>query len=216
MIAMLTMWLMMHSQLIFPEMRQRLTGLNLAVFVIGAACQQATDLVIPKTSGRIIVLTTFVLSMLVYCLYSSNILLLLQSQSNAITTIDEFLESPLELAIQDTKYNRNYYLHDNNSILNKVYERKIKENEKNRWIHDAAVGLEKVRTELFAYQVESPFAYNKFALRSFTDSEKCALSEIHPFRLPRLAATVIRNSPYKELFRQRYVSILSTRLIEHG
>lgn len=201
--AMLTMWLVMQLQFIYPENRERLTRTDLGMFVIGAACQQATDLVVLRTSGRIIVLITFTLSMLLYFLYSSNILLLLQSQSTAITKIDDFLSSPLKFAIQDTKYNRAYYLHENNSNLNKLYERKIKEYEQDGWISDTDVGLEKVRTQLFAYQVETPSAYNKYALKAFAEDEKCSLTEIYVFRLPRLASTVIRNCPYRELFRQR-------------
>lgn len=109
----------------------------------------------------------------------------------------------MKLALQEAKYNHFNYLYENVSILTKVYETKIKPMGTEGWIYDTKNGMEKVRTQLFAFQVENPAAY-KAITESFTDDEKCSLAEIHLLKLPRATATVIRNSPYKELFRQRY------------
>lgn len=87
--------------------------------------------------------------------------------------------------------------------MNRVYETKLKPNGRNSWIYDTAMGVNKVRNQLFAFQLESPIAY-KWISNTFTDDEKCSLAEIYTFRVPRLTATIVRNSPYKELFRQRY------------
>lgn len=171
-------------------------------FIIGAACQQGTHLEISRTSGRIIVLTTFLASLFIFISYSANILVLLQSPSHAIKNIDDLIASPLKLALQETKYNRFNYLYENVSKLSEVYEKKIKPMGKDGWVYDTVVGMDKVRKQLFAFQVESAAAY-KAVTNSFTDDEKCSLTEMHLLKLPRITATVLRNSPYKELFRQR-------------
>lgn len=121
-----------------------------------------------------------------------------------IKTIDDLLESPLKMALQEAGYNRYNYLVENISILNKVYEKKIRLQGDKGWIYDPFVGVEKIRTELFAFQVESASAYKAVA-RTYTESEKCGLSEIHVLRLAVTTVNVERNSPYKELVRRRLV-----------
>lgn len=192
----------MLSQRIFPEIKSRLTYFDVIGFICGAACQQGTHLEITRTSGRIVAITTFSFSLFIFISYSANILVLLQSPSHSIKNINDLISSPLSLALQEAKYNRFNYLYENVSILTKVYEEKIKPMGNDGWVYDTFVGMQKVRTQLFAFQVESAAAYKAVA-NTFTDDEKCSLTEIHLLRLPRLTATVLRNSPYKELFRQR-------------
>lgn len=122
-----------------------------------------------------------------------------------IKTIDDLLNSPLKLAIQEAGYNRYNYLMENISILNRVYEKKVRPRGKDGWIYDPFVGVERIRTELFAFQVESVSAYKAVA-RTFTESEKCSLSELHVLRLAVTTVSVERNSPYKELVRRRFVN----------
>lgn len=55
---------------------------------------------------------------------------------------------------------------------------------------------------VIAFQVESASAYKAIA-RTYTESEKCSLTEIHVLRLAVTTVTVERNSPYKELVRRR-------------
>lgn len=70
-------------------------------------------------------------------------------------------------------------------------------------ICDPFVGVERIRTELFAFQVEAASAYKAVA-QTFTESEKCSLSEIHVLHLAVTTVTVERNSPYKELVKRRW------------
>lgn len=109
----------------------------------------------------------------------------------------------MRLALQDVRYARFNFQYENVSILKRVYQTKIKPFGEQGWIYDPAKGVERVRTELFAYQLESATAY-KLIKETYSDDEKCSLSEITVLRVPRLTATIARNSPYKELFRQRY------------
>lgn len=51
---------------------------------------------------------------------------------------------------------------------------------------DTFKGSEKIRTHLFAFQVETTTGY-KFIEQTYTDEEKCSLSEITIFKVFRLA-----------------------------
>lgn len=195
----------MLTQYIYPEVRQRMSYLDIVGFICGAACQQGThlDSNLTKTSGRILLVTTFFLALFVFISYSANILVLLQSPSHAIKNIDDLIASSMRLGLQDVRYARFNFQYENVSILKRVYQTKIKPYGEQGWIYDPAKGVERVRAELFAYQLESATAY-KLIKETYSDDEKCSLSEITILRVPRLTATIARNSPYKELFRQRY------------
>lgn len=194
----------MITQLTHPIIRNGMNIWDMISFVWGAVCQQGTHLLIPTTSGRFIVITIFLATLAIFTSYSASIVALLQSPSHMIKTIDDLLESPLKLSLQEAGYNRYNYLAENIPILNKVYEKKIRPQGDKGWIYDPFVGVEKIRTELFAFQVESAAAYKAVA-RTYTESEKCSLSEIHILRLAVTTVTVERNSPYKELVKRRLV-----------
>ncbi|XP_031621018.1 ionotropic receptor 75a-like [Contarinia nasturtii] len=201
-VSMSIIWLSMLSQYVYPEIRERMSYLDICGFICGAVTQQGTHLIMSKISGRIIVLSTFLLSLFVFISYSANILVLLQSPSNAIKNIDDLIASPMKLALQDVRYARFIFKYENKGLLKRVYETKLKPFGENAWIYDPAVGVERVRRELFAFQLEASTAY-KLISETFTDDEKCSLAEITILHVPRLTITIARNSPYKELFRQR-------------
>lgn len=201
-IALAVVILIMLTQLKGPLHRDRLSVLDIVTFVCGAVCQQGTHLVIPTTSGRFIVLTTFLTTLAIFTSYSASIVALLQSPSHSIKTIEDLMSSPLKMALQDTSYNRQNYQFENISMLKPVYDKKIQPIGKAGWIFNLSEGVEKIRTELFACQLESPSAYKAIA-NTFTESEKCGLTEIHLLRLAVTTVMVERNSPYKELFKRR-------------
>lgn len=68
------------------------------------------------------------------------------------------------------------------------------------------VGMEKVRTGLFAYQVELQAGYQIIS-DTFNEPEKCGLKELEAFQLPIIAIPTRKNFPYKELFRRQSVII---------
>lgn len=201
-IALAIVFVIMLTQLGHPLLCDRLSLFDVLTFVCGAVCQQGTHLFIPTTSGRFIMLTTFLTSLAIFTSYSASIVALLQSPSHSIQTIDDLLVSPLKMALQEAGYNRYNYLVENISILNRVYDKKIRPMGEAGWVYDPFAGVEKIRTELFAFQVESASAYKAVA-NTYTESEKCSLSEIHLLRLAVTTVTVERNSPYKELFKRR-------------
>lgn len=188
--------------MVHPAFHNSVSIYDVGTFVWGAVCQQGTFHDIPTTSARIVVFTTFVAFLAIYSSYSANIVALLQSPGNSIKTIDDLINSPLKFCVQDTGYTRYYYLESNNSLLRRLYEAKVRPQGDSGWIYMAFEGVERLRTELFAFQVETKTAY-KAVGKTFTEQEKCSLSELQSFQLPITTFLVDRNSPYKELFRQR-------------
>lgn len=192
----------MMTQQTHSLLKHRLFPLDIATFVWGAVCQQSSVLVITTTSGRVTVLTTFLAMLALFTSYSASIVALLQTSSQSIRTIEDLVASPLQMGIQEAGYNRFNYIHENRSALNEVYVKRIQPLGSKGWIYDTVKGIERARTELFALQVESTTAY-KVIDRTYRESEKCSLSEIHLLRLPVTTMTVERNSPYKEIFKRR-------------
>lgn len=192
----------MCTQLFHPMLGHPLKPFDIITFVWGAICQQASPLVIPTTSGRFIVLTTFLAMLALFTSYSASIVALLQSPSHSITSIEDLVRSPLRMGLQEAGYNRYNYIVENVSVLNGVYKKRIEPLGADGWIYDTTKGVEQVRTQLFALQVEAPAAYKDIA-RTYTESEKCSLSEIHLLRLSVTTLSVERNSPYKEIFKRR-------------
>lgn len=153
-------------------------------------------------------LTTFLTAIALFTSYAASIVALLQSPSKSIKTVDDLIRSPLLIAIQDTGYNRFYYMKTKDPVILKVYEQRIKPAGDQGWIYDTDIGVERVRTELLAYQLEVKPAYKAIS-RTYRDIEKCSLSEINILTLPILTMTVERNFPYKELFRVRLLHLFT-------
>lgn len=192
----------MLFQLMHPVLKQlSISTFDVGTFIWGAVCQQGTHLLIPTTSGRFVVVTTFLATLALFTSYSASIVALLQSPSNFITSIEDLIASPLKVGIHQSGYAR-YIMRANFSGVSEVYAKKVQPQGDAGWIYDPFVGVERVRTELFAFQVDSPSAYKAIS-RTFTESEKCSLSELQMIILPRTTILVERNSGYKELIRQR-------------
>lgn len=189
---------------------------DIMTFVLGAVFQQGTHLHVPTLSGRIVVLTTFLAALALFTSYSGNIVALIQSPSQSIRTLDDLMASPLEFAVQDTGYTRYNFLKENETVLQRVYREKLEPHGDRAWIasEKAMVAIERVRVDLFAFLIDTPSAYKAIS-RTYTESEKCSLSEIHVLRLPMLTVPVERNSPYKELFKQRYILLSSPQSVEY-
>lgn len=120
-------------------------------------------------------------------LFSASIVALIQSSGNSIKTIDDLLSSPLTLGIED-------------SISS---ERNVPDELKNQYVNisDVYGGVEKVRTELFAFLTNAPLAYDAIH-NTFKQSEKCKLSDIHILNDIMNTIIIEKNSPYRELLKQ--------------
>lgn len=192
----------MICQVKHPVFRGQFSVYDVGTFVWGAVCQQGTFHVIPTVSARIVVLTTFIAFLAIFTSYSANIVALLQSPSHSIKTIQDLIDSPLQLLVQEAGFTRYYYTGSNNSLANNLYDRKVRPQGEKGWLYDAYEGVERLRTELLAFQVEGKTAYKAIA-KTFTEEEKCSLSELRLIEMPESTFLLEKNSPLKELFKQR-------------
>lgn len=107
-------------------MRQQMALDDVVMLVFGSICQQqGINLEMPKTSGRIVIITIHILTLFVFIAYSAKILVLLQSPSHAIKSIDNLISSPIKLTVQDTVYNRYFFEKENGGVVETMYEKKI-------------------------------------------------------------------------------------------
>lgn len=113
------------------------------------------------------------------------------------------------MIIQEAAYNRYYFLDTNNTLVKKVYETKVMPQGDAGWIYNPFEGIERLRTELLAFHVETKAAYKAIS-KTFTESEKCSLSELHLVELPMTTLALVKNSPLKEVASIRLTHLFST------
>lgn len=200
---MIVVILVMIVQLFHPLLRTSVTLFDIVTFILGAFCQQGTHLQISTISGRLIVMTTFLATLAIFTSYSASIVALLQSPSHYIKTLDDLIASPMKAGIHEAGYTH-FYVKSNFSGIAELYKKKVEPQGEAGWIYDPFVGIERVRTELFAFLIDSQSAY-KAIHATYTDVEKCGIKEFQIIVLPISTIAVERNSGYKELIKQRSV-----------
>ncbi|KAH8373467.1 hypothetical protein KR009_010125 [Drosophila setifemur] len=199
-------------ELLFSPHTHDMAYMDTLNFVWGAMCQQGFYVEVRNRSARIIVFTTFVAALFLFTSFSANIVALLQSPSDAIRSLADLGQSPLEIGVQDTQYNKIYFTESTDPVTKSLYQKKIASKGDNVYMRPI-LGMEKMRTALFAYQVELQAGY-QIVSDTFSEPEKCGLMELEPFQLPMLAIPTRKNFPYKELIRrqlrwQREVSLVN-------
>ncbi|XP_034483206.1 glutamate receptor U1 [Drosophila innubila] len=202
----------MLLEMLFSPHTHNMSYLDSLNFAWGAMCQQGFYVDVRNRSGRIIVFTTFVAAVFLFTSFSANIVALLQSPSDAIRSLGDLGQSPLEIGVQDTQYNKIYFTESTDPVTKSLYHKKIASKGDHVYMRPTT-GMEKMRTGLFAYQVELQAGY-QIVSDTFSEPEKCGLMELEPFQLPMLAIPTRKNFPYKELFRrqlrwQREVSLVN-------
>ncbi|EDV40989.2 uncharacterized protein Dana_GF10798 [Drosophila ananassae] len=204
--------LVLVVELIFSPHTHDMAYMDTLNFVWGAMCQQGFYVEVRNRSARIIVFTTFVAALFLFTSFSANIVALLQSPSDAIRSLADLGQSPLEIGVQDTQYNKIYFTESTDPVTKSLYNKKIASKGDNVYMRPL-LGMERMRTSLFAYQVELQAGY-QIVSDTFSEPEKCGLMELEPFQLPMLALPTRKNFPYKELIRrqirwQREVSLVN-------
>ncbi|KAH8374046.1 hypothetical protein KR200_005612 [Drosophila serrata] len=199
-------------ELLFSPHTHDMSYMDTLNFVWGAMCQQGFYVEVRNRSARIIVFTTFVAALFLFTSFSANIVALLQSPSDAIRSLTDLGQSPLEIGVQDTQYNKIYFTESTDPVTKNLYHKKIASKGDNVYMRPV-LGMERMRTGLFAYQVELQAGY-QIVSDTFSEPEKCGLMELEPFQLPMLAVPTRKNFPYKELIRrqlrwQREVSLVN-------
>lgn len=189
-------------QWILPQIRLLAHPLEAVQFVLGATCQQGYYLQTNSISGRIIIIFTFIASIALFTSYAANIVALLQSPSNAIKTIPDLINSPLRVVVQETVYNHVYYNETTDPAKIMLWNTKIKPNGLSAFESSVPIGVEKLKSGTYAFQVESHAAYQVIS-DTFNEHEKCGLKELPAFKLPRCTVPLRKNSRYREMIGQR-------------
>lgn len=153
-------------------------------------------------------LTTIVLSMLIYQFYSSFIVSSLLTESpKIINTLRQLIDSRLKVGIEDITYNYDFFQTTNDKIALELFEKKIENNEN---FFDVNEGLKMMQQGGFAFHVDTSYAYRPIN-EMFTEEEICELNEMLLFPTRPLASSVAKDSPFKE-----FVTIGLQRLLENG
>lgn len=92
----------------FATSKHRVPNSSLAeafVLVVGAACQQGTTVKPQSPAGRLVIVCAFVSLMFLFTSYSACIVVLLQSPSNQIQTLQQLYDSRLTMALHNNTWN---------------------------------------------------------------------------------------------------------------
>ncbi|KAI8422111.1 hypothetical protein MSG28_006034 [Choristoneura fumiferana] len=152
-------------------------------------------------SARVVMFCMLLTSLFAFTAYSAKIVAILQTPSDAIRTIDDLASSPMTLGIQETTYKKVYFAESSQPATQRLYRRKLQPLGERAYL-SVVDGVRRLRTGLFAFQVEEPSGYDIIS-KTFTEHEKCGLQQIQAFKLPMVAVPIRRHSGYKELFATR-------------
>ncbi|KYB29515.1 hypothetical protein TcasGA2_TC032001 [Tribolium castaneum] len=161
----------------------------------------------PKTmSGRIAVFIVFLVLMFLYTSYSANIVVLLQSTSANINTLQDLLNSKITLGVEDVVYSHHYFETQTEFTRKSIYEKKVApKNQKSNFM-TTEMGIEKMKDEFFAFHVETTAGYKQI-MDTFQEHEKCGLIEIDYLNVLYPSITIRKNSPYKEIVKVNFRKI---------
>lgn len=79
------------------------------VLVFGATCQQGSTVTPRSNAARLLMIVSFIALMFLFTSYSANIVALLQSPSDKIRTLQDMLESSLEMGVDTNVYVDSYF-----------------------------------------------------------------------------------------------------------
>ncbi|XP_072938888.1 uncharacterized protein [Epargyreus clarus] len=179
----------------------RLTLAESFTFAIGTICQQGSDLSPRLLSVRVLMLSTLLASQFVFTSYSAKIVAILQTPSHALQTIDDLTHSPMEMGIQETTYKKVYFAESKDPATQRLYRRKLLPLGERAYL-SVEDGVARLRTGLFAFQVEESSGYDIIS-KTFEEHEKCGLQQIPAFTLPTVAVPVRKHSGFRDLFAAR-------------
>nr|AXY83433.1 putative ionotropic receptor 2 [Conopomorpha sinensis] len=171
-------------------------------FTVGAICQQGFYLSPNLASMRIAMLFTLVTSVFAFTSYSAKIVAILQTPSDAIQTTADLAKSSIACGSQDTTYRKTYFEESVDPAVQHLYKHKMLPYGDRAYL-SVVDGVERLRTEFFAYQVEQAAGYDVIT-KTFTEQEKCMLTEIEAFRLPTVAVPIKKNSGFRDIFGTRF------------
>ncbi|KAJ2942529.1 hypothetical protein O0L34_g1996 [Tuta absoluta] len=181
---------------------QFITPAETFTFAIGTICQQGFHMTPSLTSARLVMFSALLLALFAFTAYSAKIVSILQAPSNALRTIDDLVHSSIGVGVQETTYKKVYFAESNDPATRRLYRKKLLPLG-DRAYFSVSDGIERMRTEFFAFQVEEGSGYDVIS-KTFTEHEKCGLMQIQAFKLPMVSIPVKKYSGYRELFAVRF------------
>ncbi|GAB0086031.1 uncharacterized protein DMENIID0001_000060 [Sergentomyia squamirostris] len=166
---------------------------------VSAITQQGTDIMINTFSGRIVLFSLFTFMFFLYSSYTANIVALLQSTTNSISSLKDLLESNLELACEDKIYHMQYFSRTTDPVRKAIYEKITPPGKKDNFV-SIAEGIGKIRQGQYAFHAEAGPAY-ALIKDTFLEHEKCGLSEIEYYISINAWYVIPKRSPYKEIIK---------------
>ncbi|XP_059049619.1 ionotropic receptor 75a-like [Achroia grisella] len=178
-----------------------LTPFEALSFAIGTACQQGFYRTPNLMSARLVMFCSLLMALFTFTAYSAKIVVILQTPSDAIQTISDLAKSPMTLGVQETTYKRVYFAESSDPATIDLYRRKLLPNGDRAYL-SVDDGIARMRTGLFAFQVEQSSGYDIIS-KTFTEREKCGLKEVQAFRLPMVSVPIRKHSGYRDLLASR-------------
>ncbi|KAK9879944.1 hypothetical protein WA026_008454 [Henosepilachna vigintioctopunctata] len=169
---------------------------------MGIVSQQGSDTELKSISGRMIFLFSLLCFMFLYTAYSGMIVALLQSTSDTIISLNDVLASGMELGVENLSYAVPYFKQANDIVKKKIYIEKLK-SKGEKFLMPLNEGMEKMRTEFFAFHTELASAY-KVVSDTFQESEKCKFREISYINIVEPYITATKNHSYKDIMKIGY------------
>ncbi|XP_024081358.1 uncharacterized protein LOC106661288 [Cimex lectularius] len=169
------------------------------LLIIGTMCQQGLYVDSLRLSTRVLSIFLELMSLLIYSFYGAELVgFLLTPLPKNINSIDKLIDSPIKLYAENLSYHRTHFTGNISEKVTKAYEKALKgpTPDKDNFIN-LTTGIEMVQKGGTALYGQESNLYTVIE-KSFSTSEKCALSEIEMLLL--WTTTVIRKkSPFREL-----------------
>nr|QRF71034.1 ionotropic receptor [Semiothisa cinerearia] len=164
---------------------------------------------ISSQGRKLTLLVVGVTSMLLYNYYTSSVVSwLLSAAPPSLTSLDQLIQSDLELVFEDIGYTRGwlqnpgfyYYSGYVNPKEDRMREVKVTKAKRTvEPLQSVGTGIELIRTGLYAYHTE-PYTASREVSPRLGDEEVCALAAL-PLMLPaHVYIMVQKHSPYREFF----------------
>lgn len=127
---------------------------------------------------------------------------LLQSTAKNIRTIEDLLNSKIELGAEDISYNRIYFAYYQDPIRKAIYEKKIIPRGEKEHFYNMSYGITRMRQGFFAFHTEPLRGYQTVE-ETFYEHEKCDIQEITFLQEFDPWLFVKKRSPYKEIIKNK-------------
>ncbi|XP_030753186.1 uncharacterized protein LOC115880189 [Sitophilus oryzae] len=189
---------------VFEEHNEnRPSFLDIVMMQIAFICQMDFHHEPRSVSGKLVIFTILISMTFIYTAFSARIVLLLQSNTNSIKTLETLYNAKLDLGVESKSYNKYYFTGPNdrsNEYWRKtIYEKKIKTSKGDNFLKPED-GMQLVRDSYFAFHIERTVS-NYLIKKSFTNDQTCSLrvvDSIYKSDMPHLFCH--KESPYVDFF----------------